>query len=190
MNEKLMQAIKLETREHPGAPVLLADLRKRLPGMRKVIFDKVVLELAKSGRYFLAKHFHPASSTKAELALMVPASDGGYYCAINPREETVIEPVAPEQEVLKSVPEPLKAEPITTRRRGRPPLPKQDIPDGERLVSKRGRPPIPEHLRRVQIRPGYRVYSWVADWLLKQGDVGRMIERAVIDYYGLTPPKP
>ncbi|MBI5591666.1 MAG: hypothetical protein HY881_14425 [Deltaproteobacteria bacterium] len=190
MNEKLIQAIKLETREHPGAPVLLSDLRRRLPGMRKVIFDKAVLELARSGRYFLSKHFHPASSTRAELSLMVPAGDGEFYCAINPREEAVLEPLAPEQEAEESIPEPLKAEPITTRRRGRPPLPKNNIPDGERLTNRRGRPPIPEHLRRIQIRPGYRVPAWVANWMSEQGDIGRVIEKALIGFYKLTPPEP
>ncbi|MBI5591979.1 MAG: hypothetical protein HY881_16045 [Deltaproteobacteria bacterium] len=190
MNEKLIQAIKLETREHPGTPVMLADLRRRLPGMRKVIFDKAVLELARSGRYFLAKHFHPASSTKAELTLMVPAGDGEFYCAINPREEAVLEPVVLEQEVEKSIPESLKIESIATRRRGRPLLPKKDIPDGERLTNRRGRPPIPEHLRRIQIRPGYRVPAWVADWMKDRGDIGKVIEQAVVGFYGLKPPKP
>jgi hypothetical protein len=39
MKEKLIRAISHETQEHPGMPVLLVDLRKRLPGMRKINFD-------------------------------------------------------------------------------------------------------------------------------------------------------
>jgi hypothetical protein len=61
--------------------------------------------------------------------------------------------------------------------------------DGMLATRKKGQPPIPEHLRRVQIRPGYRVSAWVAVWMKEQGDVGRVIEKAVIGFYGLMPPK-
>jgi len=191
MNNLLKMMIRIKSQENPGAPVLLADLRRLLPAMSKPNFDQAVLNLAKSGEYFLSRHFHPAQATDAEKKSYIPDGAGNYYIAINPHEVVKSEPAVPEQEIVKSVPDPLKAEPIATIRRGRPPLPKQDIPDGERFATrKRGRPPIPEHLRRIQIRPGYRVPAWIAAWMKEQRDIGKVIEKAVVGFYGLTPPKP
>jgi hypothetical protein len=178
MKEKLIQAINLEKREHPGTPVLLADLRKRLTWMRKVLFDRAIIELAKSGRYSLSKCFSPESSTKAELSLMTPDGQGGYYYTINPKDDAAAEPA----------PTPLSQGQI---RSGKTPSPQKDIPDAGNLSTrKRGRPPLSENIRRVQIRPGYRVPAWVALWMKEQGDIGKVIETAVVGFYGLTPPKP
>jgi len=74
---------------------------------------------------------------------------------------------------------------------GKNPLPQKDIPAGVTPATrKKGRPTVPDHLRRIQIRPGYRVPAWVADWMKGQGDIGRVIEDAVVGFYGLTPPEP
>ncbi len=177
MNAKLIQEIKLETQEHPGAPVLLADLRKRLPWMRRVIFDKAIIELAKSGRYFLSKHVRSESSITAGLSLMVSDGEGGYYYAINPSDVAVAALIAPQ--LAQGPP-----------RKGKSPLLQKNIHDAGNLATrKKGRPPVHEHMRRVQIRPGYRVPAWIADWMKEQGDVGRVIEMAVVGFYGLMPPK-
>ena len=108
---------------------------------------------------------------------MTSDGQGGYYSAINPKDDAAAEPL----------PTPLSQGQI---RSGKTPLPQKDIPDAGNLATrKKGRPPVPEHLRRVQIRPGYRVPAWVADWMKEQGDIGRVIEMAVVGFYGLTPPK-
>ena len=43
--------------------------------------------MGKSGQYFLARHFHPAQSSDAEKAAMVPDGSGNYYFAINSRDD-------------------------------------------------------------------------------------------------------
>jgi hypothetical protein len=30
--------------------------------------------------------------------------------------------------------------------------------------------------------------KWLADWVMEEGDEGRKIEKALIEYYGLVPP--
>jgi hypothetical protein len=102
MNKILTQLIGLELRAALGAPVMLHELRRDLPGMNKVRFDKEVLDLAKSGEYFLIRHEHPGSLTVQDSAWMIPDGEGGFYYAINPR---------------------LESKPASPRRRGRPPVP-------------------------------------------------------------------
>jgi len=41
---------------------------------------------------------------------------------------------------------------------------------------------------RVQITGACRLPQWLADWVMKEGDEGRKIEKALIGYYGLKPP--
>jgi hypothetical protein len=87
MSKILTQLIRLEVKAALGAPVLLSELRKDFPGMNKAKFDQDVLNLAKSGEYFLIRHAHPDSLTKQEMGTMIPDSEGGFYYAINPRPE-------------------------------------------------------------------------------------------------------
>jgi hypothetical protein len=61
----------------------LADLRKRIPEMNKSSFDKTILDLAKSGEYFLTRHFYPGNSTEQEKELMIPDGAGNFFIAIN-----------------------------------------------------------------------------------------------------------
>jgi hypothetical protein len=56
------------------------------------------------------------------------------------------------------------------------------------LSARRGWPQIPVHMLRVQIRGACRVPQWLADWVMKEGDEGRKIEKALIEYFGLVPP--
>jgi len=102
MNKIMTQLIGLEVKAALGAPVLLSELRKDLPGMNKAKFDQDVLDLASSGEYFLIRHAHPDSLTRQEMGMMIPDGEGGFYSAINPRPES------------KST---------STRRRGRSPVP-------------------------------------------------------------------
>ena len=39
-----------------------------------------------------------------------------------------------------------------------------------------------------QIRGACRIPQWLADWVMKEGDGGRKIEKTLIEYYGLVPP--
>ena len=162
MNRKLLHAISAISKANPGVPVLLADLRKRLPEMNKSSFDKTILDLAKSGEYFLTRHFYPGNSTEQEKELMIPDGAGNFFIAINSLFSGNDE-VSPTRE-KKRIPEELKS-------------------------SKRGRIPVPEHLKRVQIRPSYRLPQWLANWVQAEGDTGRTIEKALIGYYKLKPPQ-
>ncbi len=46
----------------------------------------------------------------------------------------------------------------------------------------------PAHLKRAQCT-GIRLPQWLLDWLMEQpGSAGRIIERALIERYGLKPP--
>jgi len=48
-----------------------------------------------------------------------------------------------------------------------------------------GRKPVPGHLERKELS-GFRVPQWIIDWIKKQpGSGGRIIEEALIRYYGL-----
>ena len=84
MNKNLIEAIREEQRLHPGAPVWIPDIRKRV-SMSKSAFDAAVMKLAKSGKYFLNRHHHPAQSTEQEKAAFIPDGQGNYYITINPR---------------------------------------------------------------------------------------------------------
>jgi len=95
MNNKLLQAIQAEIPKHPGPPILLSDLRVKLFGLSKAVFDAEILALAKSGKYFLTRHFHPASSTEQEKEMMIPDGAGNYYFAINPRGDAELSQNAP-----------------------------------------------------------------------------------------------
>jgi len=123
MNRKLIHAISVVSKANPGVPVLLADLRKRLPGMSKSSFDKAILNLAQSGEYFLTRHFYPGNSTEQEKELMIPDGAGNFFIAINPL--------------------------FIDRSPGKvgvsPPIEKKQMPE-ELKPSKRGRIPVPEHL--------------------------------------------
>ena len=88
MNKILTQLIALEVKAALGAPVLLSELRKDFSGMNKAKFDQDILDLAKSGAYFLIRHPHPDSLTKQEMGMMIPDGEGGFYHAINPRIES------------------------------------------------------------------------------------------------------
>jgi hypothetical protein len=104
MSKILTQLIGLEVKAALGAPVLLSELRKDFPGMNKAKFDRDVLDLAKSGEYFLIRHAHPDSLTTQERERMIADGEGGFYYAINPRPES---------------------RPTSSRRRGRSPVPSQ-----------------------------------------------------------------
>jgi len=160
LREKLEKAIRSE---RPGMPVMIADLRKTLPGTHPADFNQAVLDLAESGNYFLARHFHPAQSTKMELELMIPDGAGNYYIAINPREG--------EMGSVEKCPE------ATDRKSGR---------GGSRAGA--GRPAVKTKIKRVPLS-GARIPGWLMDWLKAEGDMGHMIEVALIGYYGLKPPE-
>jgi hypothetical protein len=101
MNKFLMQMIGIESRSSLGAPVLLSGLRKRLPRMSKADFEQDVLDLAKSEKYFLTRHYFPESLSDQEKEMMISAGEGNYFYGINPFPGTEIE----------------------SSRRGRPPAP-------------------------------------------------------------------
>ena len=107
MNKKLLQAIQTEIRKYPGTPIILSDLRRKLFGLSKAVFDAEILALTKSGKYFLTRHFHPGQATEAEKEMMIPDGAENYYFAINSREIVV---TAEKESVIKS-------------KRGRPSVP-------------------------------------------------------------------
>jgi hypothetical protein len=58
--------------------------------MSKKAFNTAVIDIAKSDRYFLTKHFHSAQSSEA----FISDSAVVFYVAINPSDETPIITVA------------------------------------------------------------------------------------------------
>ena len=108
----------------------------------------------------MTKHFHSAQSTEAEREAFVPDGAGGFYVAINPRDE------APTITVADTAPE-------------------KKLKGGTRPGA--GRPIKKARYRRVQLQ-GDRIPGWLMDWLRDQGNVGRLIEQALIAQHGLTPP--
>ena len=146
MNRKLLREIRTANKEHPGSPILLFELRQRVPELNKEVFDDSILELAESEGYQLVRHLYPESLSKHELELMIPDGEGIFYCAIIMR------------------------------------------PGKDLLSTRRGWPQIPVHMRRVQIRGACRLPQWLADWVMVEGDEGRKIVKALIEYYGLMPP--
>jgi len=165
MNRKLIHAISVVSKANPGAPVLLADLRKHLPGMSKSSFDKAILYLQQSGEYFLTRHFYPGNSTEQEKELMIPDGAGNFFIAINP---LIIDRDSGNDGVS-------------------PPIEKKQMTEGLK-PSRSDRPPVPEHLKRVLIRPSFRLPQWLVDWVQAEGDTGRTIEKALIGFYKLKPP--
>jgi len=48
-----------------------------------------------------------------------------------------------------------------------------------------GRKPVPAHLKRNELT-GFRVQQWIIDWIKnRSGSGGRLIEKALIEYYKL-----
>jgi hypothetical protein len=134
------------------------------------------MELAKSGKYFLNRHHHPAQSTEQEKAGFIPDGQGNYYITINLRTS---ENNSPSKEAATTVsPEPIakNTAPTAATRPGR---------GGSRAGA--GRPAVKTKIKRVPLQ-GARVPGWLMDWLKAEGDMGHKIEVALIDYYGLTPP--
>jgi hypothetical protein len=146
MNRKLSREINFANKERPGSPILLFDLRQRVPGLDKEEFDDSILDLAESEGYQLLRHLYPECLSKQELELVVSDGDGIFFCAIIMR------------------------------------------PGKYLLSTRRGWPQIPVHMRRVQIRGACRIPQWLADWVMVEGDEGRKVEKALIEYYGLVPP--
>ncbi len=90
MNKLLMQMIGIESRAAMGAPVLLSGLRERLPGMSKANFEQDVLDLARSRKYFLTRHYFPESLNDQEKEMMISAGEGDFFYEINLSAETGI----------------------------------------------------------------------------------------------------
>ena len=87
MNKIMAQLIGLEVKATLGAPALLSELWKNLPGISKANFDQDILDLAKSGKYILIRHSHPERLTMEEKELMIQDSEGGFYESIFPQSE-------------------------------------------------------------------------------------------------------
>ena len=48
-----------------------------------------------------------------------------------------------------------------------------------------GRPKVPAHLKRNKMT-GIRIQQWMIDWLISQpGSSGQMVEKALIEKYGI-----
>ena len=62
--------------------------------MSKKAFNTAVIALAKYDRYFLTKHFHSSQLSEAERETFVPDGTGGFFVAINPRDEAMTITVA------------------------------------------------------------------------------------------------
>jgi hypothetical protein len=186
IREKLEKAIRSE---RPGMPVMIAELRKALPGTHPKDFDLAILDLAESGRYFLSRHFHSAQPSVAEKAAMVPDGEGGLYFSINHRDDVDI----PSQvDVLDEINEhgngpsdPVSERTTTGRKNGT----SAASPGRGGSRAGAGRPAVKKKIKRVPLQ-GARVPGWLMDWLKSEKDMGHKIEAALIEYYGLTPPKP
>jgi hypothetical protein len=83
MNKLLMRMIEIESREVLGAPVRLSNLRERLPGMSKSDFDQDILDLVKSKKYFLIRHFFTESLTDQEKEMMISAGEDNFFYQID-----------------------------------------------------------------------------------------------------------
>jgi len=144
--------------------------------MSKQAFDAAVMELAKSGKYFLNRHHHPTQSTEQEKAGFIPDGQGNYYITVNPRDP---ENNSPSKEVATTVsPEPVAKNTASTAatRPGR---------GGSRAGA--GRPAVKTKIKRVPLQ-GARVPGWLMDWLKAEKNMGYKIEAALIEKYNLTPP--
>ncbi len=75
--------IGVESRAALGAPVRLSNLRQRLPGISKTDFEQDVLDLVKSKKYFLIRHFFPESLTDQEKEMMISAGEDNFYYKID-----------------------------------------------------------------------------------------------------------
>ena len=83
MNRIITRMIGIESRATLNAPVRLSILRKRLPGMSKVDFELDVLDLVKSKKYFLIKHYFPESLNDQEKEMMISAGEDDFYYEID-----------------------------------------------------------------------------------------------------------
>ena len=88
MNKLLMRMIGIESRAALGAPVLLSGLREKLPEMSKADFEQDVLDLAKSDKYSLIRHFFPESLSEQEKEMMISAGEGNFFYGINSCSKT------------------------------------------------------------------------------------------------------
>ena len=109
MNRILIRMIGVESRAALGAPVRLSNLRQRLPGMSKTDFEQDVLDLVKSKKYFLIRHFFPESLTDQEKEMMISAGEDNFYYKIDRCSETKPKSSRPGRSLI---PELLRREPF------------------------------------------------------------------------------
>jgi hypothetical protein len=84
LNRNLVEkAVIAETGGRPNIPAWIPDVRKKV-AIPKPAFDRAIIDLAQTGRYFLHRHSYPASSTQQELAELV-VSGRDVYCVIAAR---------------------------------------------------------------------------------------------------------
>lgn len=79
--EIIKQIVSAIDKERYGLPVSIADIRKNVT-CSKELFDKIILGLAKSGRYFLNRHFHPITMTEKEKESAIYDGKDNYYIYI------------------------------------------------------------------------------------------------------------
>jgi hypothetical protein len=160
--KKIISDIAAEIiRERSGGPVLLADLQKKFPEISRRDFDLAILTMEKSGGYFLSKDFHPGCRTDTEKADWVPDGSGNCYFAINPR--------GGDAGIFA------RFELHERKKRG-----------GYREGA--GRPAVKMKLKKEQMAT--RLSGWIVEWLKSQPDKSAdLIETALIEKYGLTPPE-
>jgi hypothetical protein len=77
----IKQIVESIDQDRPGLPVLIADVRNSVT-CPKPIFDKIILGLAKSRKYFLNRHFYPITMTKQEKEDAVFDNKDNYYIYI------------------------------------------------------------------------------------------------------------
>ncbi len=83
MDTKLIikQIVESIDQDRPGLPVSISDVRNSV-ACPKQLFDKIIIGLAKSGKYFLNRHFHPITMTEKEKESAIYDGKDNYYIYI------------------------------------------------------------------------------------------------------------
>lgn len=153
-------------------PVWIPELRK-ISGMPTEQFNIEVLKMSKTGIAFLQHHFHPAQLSDTQRREMIVLDNGQVVCSIGLRADEC-------QKFLEMTNDPedtIHGDKPTMKKTGR---------GGRRDGA--GRPW--KKIKFQKLPMPVRLSGWVVEWLKEQdGKPAEMIEQALIEKYGLTPPE-
>jgi len=163
----------------PGAlsqiPISISRLRA-VAGMEPEFFDRELIRLSGLKIITMQRLENTAGLSDTDLAGMLIVGEQSF-------SHVAIHPDIPESFLIG-------IQDIEKRRSPKTERPPELNPESAWGGIRRGagRKPVPAHLKRERFKM-IRLPMWIQNWLKDQPDAGKLVEAAIIEKYGLKPPK-